>query len=201
NAALTGWPMLYGASAMATLWALTRWLAIWPSGFRIPYVWPATLGASLVMWTQALVWLPYGLRGLRVVVAVFVLWIIDAIVILALHFDSAEWVVIAITAPQIPVAYAVGRVALARARRGVVPDWGFPTSAARGSHRPSTIDHRRGQSASAAQRWYEWRRHGRALPGWVAIILPLELLLLWTVGTSTSLAIEIILGALITPVI
>src|SRR5439155_11946727 len=53
NAALVGWPMLYGATAVVCLWLLTRWLSIWPSAFFIPYVWPATLAASLVMWTQA----------------------------------------------------------------------------------------------------------------------------------------------------
>src|SRR5206468_10967588 len=126
NAALVGWPMLYGAMAMVTLWVLTRSLSVWPSELSIPYVWPATLVVSLVMWTQALVWMPYGLPGLRVVVSVFVLWAIDAILLLALQFKAPEWAVVAITAPQIPVAYAVGRVAVARARRGVVPNWWFP---------------------------------------------------------------------------
>jgi hypothetical protein len=155
------------------------------------------------MWTQALVWMPYGLPGLRVVVAVLVLWAIDAIVILALAFKAPEWAVVAITAPQIPVAYAVGRVAVARARRGVVPDWWFP---ARGSRRSAgggqqNAGYRERWSAVRAQSWYEWRRDGRSLPAWVAIILPLELLLLWVAGTATNLLVIIVLGALLTPVV
>ncbi|HJQ66546.1 MAG TPA: hypothetical protein VJ816_09230, partial [Gemmatimonadales bacterium] len=34
--ALTLWPMLYGAAAIAILWLATRFLAVWPSGFDIP---------------------------------------------------------------------------------------------------------------------------------------------------------------------
>ncbi|HEY2378154.1 MAG TPA: hypothetical protein VGH98_19415 [Gemmatimonadaceae bacterium] len=203
NAALVGWPMLYGAMAMVALWVLTRWLSVWPSDLSIPHVWPATLAASLVMWTQALVWMPYGLPGLRVVVSVFVLWAIDAIVILALALKAPEWAVVAITAPQIPVAYAVARVAVARARRGVVPDWWFPTRASQRSAdgREQNAGYRERWSAARAQSWYEWRRNGRSLPVWVAIILPLELLLLWVAGTATSLLIIILLGALLAPVV
>ncbi len=91
--------MLYGATAIVGLWVLTRWLSVWPSEFSIPYVWPATLAASLVMSTQALVWMPYGLPGLRVVISVFVLWVIQVIVLLALEFKTPEWAVVAITAP------------------------------------------------------------------------------------------------------
>lgn len=196
NAALTGWPMLYGALAMVALWALTRWLSLWPSQLSIPLVWPATLAASLVMWTQALVWMPYGIRGLRVVAAVLVLCAIDAIVLLALEFKAPEWKIVAITAPQLPIAYAVGRAAVARARRGVVPDWRLPAFA---SQRPGGVRER--WSAARAQSWYEWRRNGRSLPVWVAIILPLELLLLWVAGTATNLVIVIMLGALLTPVV
>ena len=197
NAALVDWPMLYGAMAMVSLWILTRWLSAWPSGFSIPYVWPATLAAALVMWTQALVWLPYPLPGLRVIVAVVVLCVIDAIVLLAVYSKAPEWVVVVITAPQIPVAYAVGRVAVARARRGVAPDWRFSRAESR-VMRAERLTH---LSAAEAQTWYEWRRNGRSLPVWVAIILPLELLLLWVAGTSTSLLIEIVLGALATPIV
>ncbi|HJQ19270.1 MAG TPA: hypothetical protein VJ867_02905, partial [Gemmatimonadaceae bacterium] len=206
DAALLGWPMLYGAAAMIVVWALTRTLAAWPPELAVPTVWPMTLGAALMMWTQALMWMPYGLPGVRVVAAVLVLCTLDTIVLVALHFKSPEWAIIAITAPQIPLAYVVGRVAVARARRGVVPEWRFRVipgasrvipSAARDLH----PDLRPRWTAERAQRWYEWRRYGKALPAWVAIILPLELLLLWAAGTSASLVVVIVLGALLTPVV
>ncbi|HMC53854.1 MAG TPA: hypothetical protein VKH19_01675 [Gemmatimonadaceae bacterium] len=205
NAALVDWPMLYGTTALVGLWILTRWLSVWPTEFSIPYVWPATLAAALVMWTQALVWMPYGLAGMRVIVSVVVLWVIDAIVLLALHFKAAEWVIVAITAPQIPVAYAIGRVAVARARRGVVPQWRLPSLASLLSRvapaRGEQIEQVEHSSAGRAQSWYEWRCSGKSLAVWVAIILPLELVLLWAAGTSTTLVIVIVLGALVTPVI
>jgi len=145
--------------------------------------------------------MPYGLPGLRVVAAVFVLFVIDAIVLVVLEFKAAEWVVLAITAPQIPIAYAVGRVAVARARRGVVPDWEVKALALLPSGVGRKAEKRRHWSAANAQGWYEWRRNGKSLPVWVAIILPLELLILGVAGTSTSLVLIVLLGALVTPVI
>jgi len=85
---------------------------------------------------------------------------------------------------------------------GVVPDWRF---SALGSLSPAVRREKAGSrarwSAVAAHSWYEWHRNGMSLPAWVAIILPLELLLLWVAGTSTSLAIVVVLGALLTPVV
>ena len=38
NAALVGWPMLYGTAAMAALWLVARLLAVWPSGIDVPLI-------------------------------------------------------------------------------------------------------------------------------------------------------------------
>lgn len=195
--ALAGLPMLYGTTAMIVLWLLTRILALWPSGLRIPSLWPGLLMASLLAWTQALTWMAYPLTGLRIIAAVLVLGTIDATALLALHFNVRESVMIAILAPQIPVAYLAARSAVARARRGDVPDWRGATGVAAAS------DHarQRGNFASPAraQAWFEWRRHGRALPTWVLILLPYELVLLWVAGDSAALIFEILLSVLLTP--
>jgi hypothetical protein len=104
-----------------------------------------------------------------------------------------------ILAPQIPLAYLVARFAVARARRGDVPDWrGAFASLARSAQGPA----RRRQnfpSAASAQAWFEWRRYGGSLPGWVAILLPFELILLWAAGDSAALVFTILLGVLLTP--
>ena len=199
TAALAGWPMLYGAGAMAILWLATRYLAVWPSGFDIPVIWPALTAVTLLAWTQALMWMPYGVRGLRVILAVLWLSAIDSIVLLALRYHASEAVMIAIVAPQIPLAYVAARFAVARARRGDVPDW-------RGLFaRPvRTVDvpaRRRADFASpaSAQEWFEWRRHGWTLPGWIAILLPFELALLRAAGSTEALVFLIVLGVLITP--
>jgi hypothetical protein len=199
TAALAGWPMLYGTAAMMMLWLATRLFALWPSGIEVPVIWPALVAASLLAWTQALTWMPYPLPGLRIIVTVLWLGTIDAIALLAINFKADESVMLAIVAPQIPLAYLFARFAVARARRGDVPDWrsGFASLA----QIARALSRRRAhfQSPASAQTWFEWRRHGGALPTWVAILLPFELILLWVAGDSTALVFTILLGVLITP--
>src|SRR5947208_14986895 len=122
-AALAGWPMLYGTAAVAILWFGTRLLALWPSDIKVPMIWPALLAASLLAWTQALTWMPYPLRGLRVIITVLWLAAIDAVIMLAINLKASEPVMLAILAPHVPLAYLVARSAIARARRGDVPEW------------------------------------------------------------------------------
>src|SRR5438477_1080314 len=198
TATLSGLPMLYGTASVMILWLATRSFALWPSGIVVPSIWPALLAASLLAWTQALTWVPYPLPGLRIIVAVLWLGTIDTIAIVAVHFNAREFVMLGILAPQIPLAYVVARVAVARARRGDVPDW-------RGAFASLAIAHvssrrrRHFASPASAQAWFEWRRYGRSLPGWVAILLPFELLLFWATGNSTSLVFTILAVVLLTP--
>jgi hypothetical protein len=199
TAALAGWPMLYGTAAMAVLWLATRLFAPWPPGIAVPFIWPALLAAALLAWTQALTWMPYGLPGLRVIAALLWLAVIETVALLALHFHAREPVMLAILAPQLPLAYAAARFAVARARRGEVPDWrgAFAPLGRPANLRPSRREHF--ASPARAQAWLEWRHHGRALPAWVAILLPFELSLLWVAGVA-PLVLVILLGALFTPV-
>src|SRR2546427_9807535 len=67
--------------------------------------------------------MPYGLPGIRLIVAVLFLAALDTVVLLAIHFKAREPMMLAILAPQLPLAYLVARFAVARARRGEVPDW------------------------------------------------------------------------------
>ena len=201
TAALAGWPMLYGTTAMAILWLATRLFAVWPSGFDIPVIWPALLAAALLAWTQALTWMPYGLPGLRVIIAVLWLAAIDAVVLLALHYRARELLMVAFLTPQVPLAYLAACFAVARARRGDVPDW-------RGMFvrlgRIADLLARRREnfpSPERAQVWFEWRRHGRSLPALVGILLPFELALLFLAGNDTpALVFYTLLGALLTPI-
>jgi len=201
TAALAGWPMLYGMAAVASLWLPTALFARWPWEINVPVIWPALLAAAFLAWTQALTWMPYGLPGLRVIVTVLWLAALDAIIIVAFHYKARELVMVAILAPQIPLAYLVAWFAVARARRGDVSDWravasGFSrTRSSVGSGTSRTF-----QSASRAQTWFEWRRHGRTLPAMVAFVVPVELLLLFIRGNDTApIVFEILFIALITP--
>jgi hypothetical protein len=199
NAALVGWPMLYGTAAMVILWLATRFLAVWPSGFDVPVIWPALAAVSLLAWTQALTWLPYGLPGLRVIVAVLWLGVMDSIVLIALQFKAPEPVMVAILAPQVPLAYLVARIAVARARRGDVPDWRgvFARPVRTADLPPNRRDHF--PSPQRAQLWFEWRRHGRSLPALVGLLLPFELAMLWLARDAPAFVFEILFLALITP--
>ena len=200
TASLAGWPMLFGSAAMAVLWLATRLLAVWPPGEVIPIIWPALLAASLLAWTQALTWMPYPLPGLRVIVTVLWLAAIDAVVLLALHYRASEPVMLAILLPHVPFAYLTARFAVARARRGDVPDWMW--SGGRFGRRGADVLPRlRGRfpSPGRAQAWFEWRRHGRSLPALVALLLPFELAMLFVFSGTPEIVFEILVGVLLTP--
>jgi len=199
TAALSGLPMVYGTAAMMILWLATRLFALWPSGIEVPSMWPALLAASLLAWTQALTWMPYPLPGLRIIVTVLWLGTIDAIALLALHFRAHEPLMLGILAPQVPLAYLVARFAVARARRGDVPDWRGAFAWLAQLTRVQSHRREHFPSAASAQAWFEWRRHGRSLPAWVAILLPFELILLWAAGDAVALVFWILLIVLLTP--
>jgi hypothetical protein len=199
TASLAAWPMLYGTASVAILWLATRCLAPWPPEMAAPATWPAFLAAAVLAWTQALTWMPYRLPGLRVIVTVLWLAVMDTVVIVALHHEAREAVMIAILAPQLPLAYVAARYAVSRARRGDVPD-------GRRNARVGTADAARRprkpfRSAARAQVWLEWRTHGRTLPASVALLLPFELALLFLAAeTDTpSLVFSVLLAVLATP--
>jgi len=199
TAALAGWPMLYGTAVMASLWLAMRFFAVWPSEFDVPVIWPALLAAALLAWTQALTWMPYGLPGMRVIVATLLLSMLDAVVLLALYSKAPESLMVAFLAPQLPLAYLVARFAVARARRGDVPDW-RPMFAQLGQI-TDVLPRRRTLFASpaGAQTWFEWRRHGRSLPALVGILLPFELALLVAVRDTAALVFLLLFIVLFTP--
>jgi hypothetical protein len=199
TAELAGLPMLYGTAAMIILWLATRLFALWPTGIEVPTIWPALMAASLLAWTQALMWMPYPLPGLRIIVAVLCLGTIDASALLALNFKVRESLMLTILAPQIPLAYLVARFAVARARRGDIPDWRGRFASLAQIVRVLSRRRAHFQSPARAQAWFEWRRHGGSLPTWVAILLPFELVLLWAAGDATGLIFTILLGVLVTP--
>jgi hypothetical protein len=200
TADLVRWPMLYGAVVAAALWIFTRSLALWPATLHVPIVWPGILAVALLAWAQALAWVPWGLPGLRVAAVILCLTIVDTVVLLGLYAEASEVVMSAFLVPQVPLAWMIARRAVARARHGDVPDWRSSlaglTSLWRVSRRRAPF-----RSPAAAQAWFEWRRNGWPLPVWVAILLPLELLLLWAAGPSVKLVAAILFGICLTPVI
>jgi hypothetical protein len=198
TAALVGWPMLYGTGAVAILWLITALSARWPWGIELPLIWPALLAAVFLAWTQALMWMPYGFPGLRAIVTVPWLATLDAVALLAIHYRVPEPMMVAVLAPQLPLAYVTACSAVARARRGDVPDWRGMV-ARPGSNAVLTRRRDHFPSPARAQAWFEWRRHGRSLPALVGLLLPFELALLWLARDTPAFVFEILFLALITP--
>lgn len=196
--ALAGWPMLYGAAAMTSLWMGTALFARWSWGIDLPLLWPGLLCVVFLAWTQALTWMPYGLPGLRVLITVLWLTVLDAVVLLAVHYKVRETVMAAMLAPLLPLAYLTARYAVSRARRGDVPDW-RGIFARPGSNAVLTRRRDHFPSPARAQVWFEWRRHGRSLPALVGLLLPFELGLLWLARDAPGFVFEILFLALITP--
>jgi len=199
SGALAGWPMLYGTVAMAILWLATRFLAVWPSDLDVPLIWPALFAATILAWAQALTWMPYGLPGLRVVVTVLLLVLIDVVVFVAHDSKASEPVMLAILVPSLPLAFLVARFAVARARRGAVPDG--RNIFIRFGQVADFLSRRRDRfrSPASAQAWFEWRRYGWSLPVLVGILLPFELFLLFLFRDTPVLVFETLLAVLFTP--
>lgn len=205
--ALVQGPMLYGTAAVALLVETAMLLARWPWGIDTPVIWPALLAAVFLAWTQALMWMPYGVRGARVVVTVMWLVLLDVVVLLAIYFKVSEPVMLAILAPQLPLAYWTACYAVGRARRGDVPDWRPAVAAGaatNGAETDGVAESRAPQatvfaSPARAQLWFEWRLQGRTLPVLVAMVLPVELALFWIARDAPLLLLELVLFVLITP--
>ncbi|HKR65280.1 MAG TPA: hypothetical protein VJZ00_16225, partial [Thermoanaerobaculia bacterium] len=197
SAALAGWPMLYGCASAALLWFAMRIAAFFPPGFAVPNYWPALFAASLVAWAQALTWMPYALRGMRIVVTVALLVSIDVVVLTALELKARESTMLLLLAPLVPLAYFVAVSAVRRARCGDVPDWRIaqrfaPAFASSAARRPF-------RSAARAQLWFEWRRYGRSLPLLVALVLPPGLALLFVFRDVPQIVVEIVVTSLLLP--
>lgn len=197
SAALAGWPMLYGCVSMTLLWFAMRIAGIFPPGVDVPKYWPALFAATLLAWTQALTWMPYPLRGMRIVISIVLLLTIDVVVFTALEFKARESTMLLLLAPFVPLAYVAAYSAVGRARRGDMPDWraverfapAFTRSAAGRDFR----------SAARAQLWFEWRQYGRSLPLLVAIVLPVGLSLLFLFREAPVIVVEIVVASLLLP--
>jgi len=198
--ALVGWPMLFGRAAVASLWLVTAPFVRWSRGLELPLIWPALLGAVYLAWTQVLTWTAYGLPGLRILVAVLWLLVLDVVVILAVQLKVPEAWLVAMLAPQLPLAYLAACLVVARARRGDVPDWRGAFARLERIARVLSPRQDPFPSPFRAQVWLEWRQQGRVLPALVGILLPFELGLLYLARHEPPVLVELTLvGVLLTP--
>ncbi len=197
TAALAGWPMLYGCVSISVLWFGMRMAGIFPPDVDVPKYWPALFASSLLAWTQALTWMPYPLRGMRILVSIGLLISIDVVVFTALETKPSETTMVLLLAPFVPLAYVTALSAVSRTRRGDVPDWAvaerFAPAFSRSATRPEF------RSAARAQLWFEWRQYGRSLPLLVAIVLPVGLSLLFLFHAVVVIVVELVVVSLLLP--
>jgi hypothetical protein len=135
------------------------------------------LSAVLVAWLQALLWWPFGLSWIRVIIAEAVIPIPIIIALVGLQiYQLSQPVLTALFAGLIPIGWGFAYLGIARARRGDAPRrlW-LPQLAGRLTlpwpQRLAAF-----ASTARAQVWFEWRRHGIALPLLVGCLLPIFLL-------------------------
>jgi hypothetical protein len=202
--ALVRWPMLWGAATAALLWLaaacfiIRPWLRLW--GADVPLWWPALLFTAGLAWVQALLWAPFGLRWLRVILIVLM---VPGMIVLA-EFSvlggAPEAALVGLFASLTLCAWTVGYVGIRYARRGDVPNW-------EGMFRPLRQLVRRlpGRvapgfaSAGAAQAWFEFRRTGKSLPIMTALVLPFVLLFLCFGANPVIPTAQTLISALLLP--
>jgi hypothetical protein len=179
---LAGGPMLQGAAVAVLLWLGWDHLVLRPSGVQTPAWWTAML-AAVVAVSQAIVWLPFGLPWLRLLVAICALTVlVRAPLFFALagapfaDSDEENRVLMALALALIPVAFLSAWVGVARVRRGDGSDWlrAFQfihrAGGARREGEPFTTPLR-------AQVWYEWRTRDRGFVITVACVLAVFLVI------------------------
>jgi hypothetical protein len=178
---LVGWPMLQGMAAVALLWAAWAYFVLRPSGIEAPLAMTALLAAAFVAVLQALLWSPFGLPWVRVLVAVLVLPTLLLSPLFAPTLGATETGLLYLFAALVPAAFVVAFTGVARARRGENPDWqARPASSLLGAARPDERPCRPFSSPQRAQFWFEWRRHFLTFPVVVGCFLLLHLaMILW----------------------
>lgn len=164
---LVAWPMVQGMVAAVAMWVAWDRFVLRPVSVGTPGWWVPML-AAVVAGAQALVWLPFGVPWLRVVVMALAFTVLLRSNAYVEDPDTRERVLTGVAVGLVPAAFLVARAGVARARRGDNPEWAWLRRAAPGEGVVRTGRERAPfASAMAAQTWYEWRLRGR---GFVATV-------------------------------
>jgi hypothetical protein len=174
TAALVAWPMLQGMAAVALLWLAWAYFVLRPSGIEVALGQTALLAAAFVAVLQALLWSPFGLPWVRVVLAVVLMPLLALAPLLGPVLAIPDALLVGLYAALIPLAAATAFAGVSRARHGDAADWRglLPLRRAAGQARRSAKPF---PSAARAQLWYERRRYllgfPLALAGWAGLHL------------------------------
>ncbi len=192
---LVGWPMLQGTATVALLWLAWARFVLWPSGIEVSLGSTALLAAAFVAVLQALLWCPFGLPWVRVVVTLVLLPLLALAPQLGAAFGVSESALLGLYAALIPLAALTAFAGVSRARHGAAPDWrglfrSLPTVARRPARRRTPF-----ASPARAQLWLERRRHLLPLPLVVGVFSALHLtVILWIEQQPVELENRFLLG-------
>lgn len=203
--ALFGWHMAYGAAAAVLVWLVPAWfifrpwLAAWDA--NVPLWWPAALSVAVQAWFQAVLWLPVGLPGIRILLLAAVVPAEVAVAEWCVMGGVSEAILVSVLAGAAGGGWLVGYAGISKGRRGEEPNWDWTVRWLRflafwrsGRREPFA-------SAAGAQVWFEWRRTGLALPTMTVVVMPFVLLPLLFGQNDAIPTWRTLLGALGVPVL
>jgi hypothetical protein len=122
NSRLVLWPMLCASAAVVTLYLLTNWLVLAPTGYALPRFLPVGI-LAYVVWSQVIVWAPAPILFLRVLAYIIATIAITLVGIAAIKIPLSDNVAVACYVALALLAYPVGVGGLALARRGDGQQW------------------------------------------------------------------------------
>lgn len=172
--------MLQGMGAVALLWMAWACFVLRPAGIEVSLGATALLAAAFVAVLQALLWSPFGLPWVRVVLAVVLLPLLALAPQLGPALGVKESVLVGLYAALIPLAGATAYAGVSRARHGQAADWRGLFRVLRTADRWPSRRQAPFASPARAQSWFERRRHLIPFPLAVGALAGLWLaLLLW----------------------
>jgi hypothetical protein len=196
TAALAGWPLGLGGVTIVSLWVVLAEFVWRPCGVTVPLLWPPLCFMAFLAWVQALMWWPFPLPFLRLILAVPMLGLLAAGAVLGCFVDVSEWILASVSAALVAGGYGLAVAGVARARRGEGTTWlksSATTRPARSGSRPPFA------SASQALFWIVWRRGGYGLPLMIGLLLPIQLGMLYFADFEPFLARQFLVSILATP--
>jgi hypothetical protein len=181
---LVVWPMAVGAAVVVLLWLvaaafiLRPWVAVLDNGY-IPLWWPALFATAALAWVQALLWSPFGLRWLRVLLFAALVPGLVASAGFSMHTDVSERLLVGVYAALTGVAWMVSYLGVRKGRCGDVPNWETVLAPLRQVAHWWPRNRTPFASAARAQLWFEWRLNGWTLAFMTGLCLPVILLPLY----------------------
>lgn len=178
------WPLVYSAAVPALLWVAVAYLIYRPSGYDVPVLLPALGLAAAMAWLQVLSWAPLRPTWLRLIGAVAVVGVLAGIMwgMVLMKTVDHRWIAL-LSAAALAAAYPPALAGVTRDRRGEF--WRLWPERFRLSFGAVGGERRPFRSAAEAQRWYEWRCNGLALP---AAVLGMVVLIFVVGSVATGAA-------------